>query len=793
MKNIFFIFIIFLINETVAQKVTISGYVRDSQTGEGLIGAIVSVKEANNGVAVNDYGFYSLTVQQGNIHLKVSYMGYETVERELNLVKNEKLNIEMKIQAKTLDFVQVTGEKIDKNVQDVQMSVTQLDMKTVNKIPVLLGESDVLKVIQLLPGVQGTGEGTTGFSVRGGNVDQNLILLDHAPVYNASHAGGIFSVFNGDAIRDLQLYKGGIPAEYGGKLSSVLDIHMKEGNRKRISASGGIGLLSSRLTLEGPIKKDKGSFIISGRRTYFDVFFPFLKDTVARNAKVHYGDYNLKLNYEINDKNRLFLSGYFGRDVLQPTKDFQFSYGNKTGTFRWNHLFNDKIFSDFMLIYSNYDYNLGVPTGPSAFIWKSNIINYSFKNDYTWFLSPSHTVKFGWQSIYYTFVPGKFKALENSFLNLPNLPNKDALENAFYLSDEWEINPRITAEIGFRFNIFQNIGTMKFSGISNEKGTMVYHYDENYKTKDSMFYKNGEIYKTYTSPEPRLAMRFVLDGNSSLKMSYNRMSQYVHLASNSTAATPIDIWVSSSPNLKPQFADQVATGYFRNFLNNNIEASIELYYKKMYNAIDFKDHAFLLLNKHVEAEMRIGSAESYGIEFYLAKKVGRLTGWISYTYSKTTRTIAAIYNGKPYAAPYDRPHNLAIVTSYDVNKRWNLSCNWVYMSDVGRTMPTARMEYDNMIVPVYSDRNTVRLDSYHRFDFSATWYMKKASEKNPKKNGKKRLNYEQNLNFSIYNVYNRHNAFSYRFSDIPNEPYKTKAERIYLFKMLPSVTWNFSF
>ncbi len=782
MKTLLTIYLFFIATGIFANDFTIKGYVRDAATGEELIGAVIYIKEIKSGTVTNIYGFYSVTLPQGKYSMSISFLGYKQELKEIDLRKNQTLNINLTSFEHSIDEVKISAKRKDENVVSLEMSINKLQMKTIKTLPMLMGEVDVLKAIQLLPGVQNGGEGTTGFYVRGGGVDQNLILLDDAPVYNASHVGGVFSVFNGDVLKDVTLYKGGIPSEYGGRLSSVLDIRMKEGNMKRFSSSGGIGILSSRLNIEGPLIKDKCSFILSGRRSYVDLFFPFMKDTAMHGAKVFFHDFNTKINYIVNDKNRIFISGYFGRDVISPSKEFKMSYGNTTATVRWNHLFSDKLFSNFIFIGSNFDYNLGVPEGAQAFNWKANIIDFSFKNNYTYYLNTDNTIKAGVSTTLHKFKPGQVESIGDSFFNFPNLPDNHALEHGVFLSNQQKINHSLSVEYGLRFSAFQNIGK-----------SVYYKYNSEHIMVDSTIYKTGEIYNTYTNLEPRLNIRYQINSKSSIKASYNRMTQYIHLATNSTAATPLDVWFPSSPNIPPQKADQFVIGYFRNFYDNRFELSVESYYKKMHNAIDFKDHANLILEQHIEGEMRIGDAESYGLELLLKKETGKLTGWVSYTLSKTTREIPEINDGKPYAAPYDKTHDFAFVASYDIGKRVNIAGNWIYTTASPITVPTGRFEYNGMIAPVYSDRNTVRLFDYHRLDLSVTIYSKSADKKRPKRNGKPRKNFKSNWNFSVYNVYVRKNPYSITFKQVDGEGYETEAEMLYLFKALPSVTYNFSF
>jgi hypothetical protein len=643
-----------------------------------------------------------------------------------------------------------------------------------------MGEADIIKSIQLLPGVQTSSEGSSGFYVRGGNADQNLILLDEAVVYNPSHLFGFFSVFNGDAIKNVELQKGGISSEYGGRLSSVLDVRMKEGNTKKVSGEGGIGSISSRFTIDGPIIKDKVSFMLSGRRTYFDLFFPFLKDSVVKKSTVNFYDLNAKITYNINQKNRVFVSGYFGKDVNKFGNLFAINYGNATVSVRWNHTYHGKLFSNLTFINSNYAYDLGVPAGSQSFNWLSNIVDYSLKNDYTYFLNPSNTLKFGFLTTYHKLRPGRMgDDSENSFFTNIKIPDTYGIESAVFLQNEQKFGPKLSAMYGFRVSMFNNIG----------KGT-IYKYqpgEREYSVVDTLDYKSGDIFNTYWGVEPRIGVRYLLNDKNSVKASYNRTIQYMHLASNSTATFPLDLWFMSGPNVKPQRADQVAVGYFRNFYDNQVEFSFETFYKKMYNTIDYRDHAQLVANEFLEGELRIGQSYSYGAEFLLRKQSGKLTGWISYSYSRVYRRIPEINGGEKYNPAYDKPHNVSVVLSYDINRRWQLSGNWVYTSAIPVTVPTGSYYYSGIKYPLYSKRGAVRIPGtdYHRLDISLTYNYKIG-----------RLNCSSNI--SIYNLYNRHNAFVVYFRDKNANSDETKQSssnnnqveviKLYLFPVVPSVT-----
>ncbi len=754
-------------------QVTLSGYVKDAESGETLIGAAVFVPSLKTGISTNVYGFYSLTLPKGKYDLVVSYVGYQQINATIDFSENFTKDFEILLEGVTIEGAVVTAKKENESVEKVEMSQVNLKMKQIQQIPALMGEVDVIKAIQLLPGVATVGEGSSGIYVRGGGVDQNLVLLDEAPVYNVSHLLGFFSVFNPDAIKDVQLYKGGIPANYGGRLSSVLDIRMKEGNVKKWGGTAGIGTISSRLTVEGPLSKDNSSIIVSGRRTYADLFLAFSKDSIARQSQLYFYDLNTKVNFKLNEKNRLFLSGYFGKDVLGQRKEFEIGWGNTTGSVRWNHVYNNKLFSNLTFYYSNFDYTLGEPEGTEAFKWDSQLTDFSLKLDYNYFLNPENNLKFGAQSILHRIDPGGARGIgEESIFNVIKIEENKALEHAIYISNEQKIGDRLQALYGLRFSAFQNIG-----------GFNLVNYNENYEAVDSTFYDAGKIFNTYTGLEPRIGLRFTIDDQSSVKLSYNRTFQYIHLASNSTSSSPLDIYFPSSPNVKPQKADQIAAGYFRNFKDNAIETSIEVYYKKIYNSIDFRDHAELLLNEHLEGELRFGEGRAYGLELLLKKQKGDLTGWIGYTLARSERKIKEINDGKYYPTKFDKTHDLSVVLSYVLSKQWNISTNWVYSSGSAVTLPTGRYEYYGMIVPVFSGRNSERLPAYHRLDLSVSWKLKKKLFKVV----------DREMVFSLYNVYNRKNPYSINFRQEEDDPQKTYAEKTYLFGIIPSVTFNYKF
>jgi len=757
-------------NPNEASLATINGYIKDSKTGEELIGANIFVQEIKTGSVTNFYGFYSISLKPGKYNIRISYVGYNTVEKEILLNRSMQLNIELEPQSSTLSEFVVSSKKENENITSTSMGVTKMNAETIKKIPAFMGEVDVLKAIQMLPGVQMAAEGFSGFSVRGGSTDQNLMLLDEAVVYNASHLLGFFSVFNSDAIKDMVVYKGDIPAQYGGRLSSLIDIRMREGNMKKYSLSGGIGSISSRLTAEGPIIKDKSSFIISGRRTYADKFLRLSNDSLLNNNILYFYDLNLKANYIINEKNRIFFSTYSGRDVFAFRNMFNMNWGNVTQTLRWNSIVSDKLFVNTSLIHSNYQYSMDIEQGVNKFQWTSSIRDYTFKNDYTYYYNPQNQIKFGGIFSHHNFNPGKIKTSENN--NNLDLQENNTLEYAVYLSNEQKIKSKLTLNYGLRFSAYHNIGEAK-----------VYEFDKNYNVVGLKEYEKGEIFNTNYGLEPRLSSVYVLNELSSLKGSYSRTRQYVQLASNSSAGMPTDIWFPVSPNVKPQISDQASVGYFRNIFDHLLETSVEVYYKDMRNQIDFKDNAQLFFNDKLEGEIRTGEAKAYGVELLVRKDRGKFSGWVSYTLSKSQRKIDEINDNNWYNANFDKPHNLSIVLNYDVSKRINLGFNWVYTSGSPITLPTSRWEYAGTIIPGYSERNGYRLPDYHRMDISATFKLNK--DENSK--------FKNELNVSIFNVYNRKNPFTIYFERESVGSEKTQAYALSMFGIVPSITWNFNF
>ncbi len=758
--------------ETNRQPV-LSGYVKDGQTGEVLIGATVYIQELKTGGITNLYGFYSVSAPLGDYQVIFSYLGYQNLVQQVSLKDDASFNVVLTPENTSLSEVVVKADGPASHVEAPQMGVEKLQSKTIKEVPAFLGEIDPIKVIQLLPGVQAAAEGSSGFSVRGGNPDQNLILLDEAIVYNAGHLLGFFSVFNNDAIKDVKLYKGDIPARSGGRLASLLDIRMKDGNSKHFTATGGIGLLSSRLTLEGPVFNEKTTFVASGRRTYADLFLPLSSDEGAKNSSLYFYDFNAKISHTFSDKDRLYLSGYFGRDVFNNNFS-NMDYGNQTFTGRWNHVFNPKLFMNISAISSNYDYYLGTNAKDAdGFEWKSTMTDYSLKADFNYYPNNNHSITFGGQTIYHTNMPGKASGTSDaSIYNEVKVRSGYSVEHAVYLENTQKVTPRLNVRYGLRASVFQNLG----------KATQ-YLFDSNYNLADSVVYDKKEVYHTYWNLEPRFGITYLLNPSMSIKGSYSRTAQYIHLATNSTASTPLDIWFYSSPNVKPQLSDQVSIGMFKNLNRNRLELSVELYYKKMQNAIDFKDYANLLLNDKIEGELRYGKAYAMGAEFMCRYDVGNWNGWVSYTLSESKRKIEPISHGNWYLSPYDHTNDISAVVSHKMSKRVSLSANWAYYTGSPTTFPIGRFESGGNIIPIYSERNAARMPDYHRLDLACTW-------RNKEKAGRR---WQGEWVFSIYNAYGRHNAYAINFVQDENDKYKTKAEKLYLFTYIPSVTYNFKF
>ena len=763
-----------------AQKATVHGTISDAENGEALIGATVLDKATGTGVVTNNYGFFSLALPQGKHTLIISYVGFGTKEMPIQLNSDQQLNVELEAGKELIEEVVITAEGKNQNVTSTRMSVQKMDAKQIEQVPVLFGEADVMKAIKLLPGVATTSETSSNISVRGGAFDQNLILLDEATIYSASHMGGLFSVFNNDAINSVEFYKGSFPAQYGSRLSSVIDIRMKEGSTKNFHAKGNIGLISTKATLEIPIIKDKLGVLISGRRTYFDLLAKLANafSDDETNIPYYFYDLNAKINYKINDNNRVFLSGYFGRDVfdisLNESSRTQFEWGNYTGTIRWNSILSKKLFMNATLITSKYDFLIDndmviEDDVEMKFKWTAFMKDYSAKLDYGYFLNANNTVKFGGVLTYHDFSTGKVKG-KNDTTNFDfQIPKYYALEYAAYVSNKQKITSSFFAEYGLRFSFFNNIGP----GADNVV--------ENYEVTETNIPKKFKTYNFDYGIEPRLSLTYIFNDKNSVKAGYARTKQYVLIASNSFGGTPIDVWIPVTNNIDPQYADQVTVGYFRNFFNNQLEASAELYYKSMQNQVEFRAFSQPFLNDELEEDLRFGMAESYGLEAYLSKPQGKINGWISYTYSFTHKIVKDYWTSSWFPSAYDMPHNFAIVTNYMINDRINVSANWVFQSGKPFDSPICRFNYENVILPGYGDKFQSRYPAYHRLDVSCNIQIFRKSK------------IRQDLNVSVYNAYNQKNSNIIYFEVDKDKPYVTHAYRFSLLPRIVTFAYLFEF
>lgn len=780
MKQLFLVFL-FIPFIGVAQNFTLSGTIKDQENGETITDASISLKDKPQAAVSNAYGFYSLSLPKGVYEVSFSFLGFTTETKTVMLDKNTVINIELEAVQQELSEITIKENRKNKNVEKVEIGTIQINAATIKKIPAVLGEVDVIKSIQLLPGVSTIGEGATGFNVRGGSVDQNLILQDEAPVYNSSHALGFFSVFNPDAVKDVKLIKGGIPAIYGGRLSSVLDIRMKEGNMKKFAGTGGIGTIFSRLMLEGPIKKNKASFMIAYRRSYADIFFPLFNNEALKKSVLNFSDFNAKLNWTIDKKNRVFLSSYIGRDNFGLSDFFGLNWGNQNVTLRWNHIYNSRNFANYSAIFSNYDYSLGSEQAASAFKWSSHIKFYNLRADHTYYPNSKNTIQYGGQLIYYDHRPGETQPIpgKKSFINTNiAMQRKYAIEPNLYISNEQTVNKRFSMQYGIRYNGFANIGkgnVYVYKDAENRSGNEII---------DTLYFETGKLIKYWQGFEPRFAMKYTLSKENSVKAGYNRMRQNLHLVTNTSAASPLDVYLPSDRYFKPQIADQVSVGYFRNFKKNMYETSVETFYKAYQNTIDFKDGANLVANDMLDTVMLRGTGKSFGAEFFIRKQEGKLTGWISYTLSRTTRTIKGINNDKEYFSPYDKTHVLNITSSYELNKHWSFSATFAYSTGIPITVPAQKFSWQGIIGSDPSARNTFRIQTYHRADVGITYKGKK----------KKKQLWQGEWVLCAYNVYARRNAYSMYFRENPDDPTKTQAVRISIFgTVIPSITYNFNF
>lgn len=777
MKPIFILFLsTFFYLSSYAQEYTMSGYIKDAETGETLIGAtLYSTTDYTLGTETNQYGFYSLTIPQGNYNLKIAYIGYETQIINIALDKNLQKNIELKPIGITTSEVVITSEKKDKNVSGTQMGTVDLQMDKIKTLPAFMGEVDILKTVQLMPGVKNGGDGSTGFFVRGGGADQNLILLDDAVVYNTGHMLGFFSIFNADAVKNLTVIKGNMPAQYGGRLSSVLDVTMKEGNNKKFEVEGGIGIIASRLTVQGPLQKNKSSFIISARRTYvMDVVQPIIDTTNFKGTNYYFYDLNAKANYTFSDKDRLYVSGYFGRDVLKFSASdrgfkIQVPYGNKTATVRWNHLFNNKLFMNVSGVYNDYKFEFNGEQEEFKFKLYSGIKDWNLKTDFDYLPNPNHSIKLGVNYTFHTFTPNSATAQAGDVTFNTETNRKYAHEIALYIGDDWEISHKWSANLGLRIPLFQQVGPY----------TRIIYNSQETPIDTSVYAKNEKV-KSYIGLEPRLSLKYSLNPVSSIKAGFTINNQFIHLVTGTSSTLPTDLWIPSSLNVKPQIGYQYALGYFRNFHENMFEASVETYYKYMLNQIEYKEGSTPQLNYDIENTFTFGKGEAYGIEFLLRKNKGKLTGWIGYTLSKTHRFFPSLNDGKAFNASYDRTHDLSVVLSYQLHPRWELGGAFIFYTGRAFTLPTGRFYTNNWFATEYTERNGYRLKPYNRADISIT-FKSKASAK-----------FKSSWTLAFYNLYNRHNQdFIYFDTSINPTGYKIQAYQVSIFPIIPSLTWNF--
>jgi len=771
-RKIIFLFLILSTNLYAETKHTISGTITDATSGESLIGTSILVKEINGtGVTTNAYGYYSLTLADGNYNFVISYLGYKNQNIAIVLNENKMLNIKLEPNSQQLDEVEITAVRKNNNITSNEMGVERLQIKEISKIPVLFGEADIMKTLKLTPGIKSVGEGSGGMYVRGGNNSQNLILLDEATVYNADHLLGFFSTFNSDAIKDVQMFKGTAPAEYGGRISSVLDIKMNDGNNQKYHVGGGIGLISSRLNVEGPLVKGKSSFLVSARRTYADLFLKLSPDELINGNQLYFYDLNAKLNYTINDKNRIYLSGYFGRDIFKFQDRFGIDWGNSTGTLRWNHIWSDKLFSNTSVIYADYDYRVDLEQ-VAGFSLTSIIKNWNFKHEFQYFLNNKNTLSFGVNSILHSIIPGQLEeTTEDSDINnrIEQLQEKFAIDNGLYISNVWKPSYNLNINYGLRLAVYHLFGPGEF-----------YTYQDAEVSSTKTFAK-GEIVQTYLNLEPRINIAYIMNERNSFKASYTRNTQNLHLISNSTSSTPTDIWISSSNNVKPEIGDQVSMGYFTNFDEDKYQISSEIYYRWMQNQLDLRNGAKINANDKIEGELLFGKGRAYGLELLLKKTQGKLTGWIAYTYSKTERLIDGINNNNWYPARQDITHDISVVGIYDLSKKWSISATWVYNTGNAVTFPSGKYLINKNVQYYFTERNGYRMPAYHRLDLGATWTLKKTKK------------FESSLNFSVYNAYGHKNPYSIDFEQDETDPSKTNAVMTYLFTYVPSITYNFKF
>lgn len=789
LKKFLIIFFLSTVSLYSQEKVTVSGTVYDNANNETLIGVSIFFPELNAGTSTNEYGFYSLTIPKGTYKIQISYLGFTSITEQITLTDNVTKNYKLNEEAESLGEIIIESDIEKLNVRTPQMSVNKLTSSTIKKIPVVLGEADIIKSLILLPGVTSAGEGASGFNVRGGAADQNLILLDEAIVFNSSHLFGFFSVFNPDVIKDVKLYKGGIPARFGGRLSSVLDIYQKEGNSKEFKLTGGIGLVSSRLLAEGPIEKEKSSFVVAGRASYAHLFLPLFDN----DNKAYFYDLNSKINYRFNDRNNVFLSTYFGKDVFGINDSFVNDYGNTVLNLRWNHLFSDKIFSNLSLIYSDYFYGLTLDF--VGFEWDSGITNFNLKYDFKHYLNEKFTLTYGINNIYIKFNPGEIiPNRADSGIQPEKLTDKYANEFAAYLAAEQKINDKLTVQYGVRFSNFTRLGQDEINVYADNKPVI---YNEEFKRYESAeaigteSYSRSDVLASFENFEPRLSLSYLLNNDTSIKMSYNRMAQYLHLLSNTNSPTPLDVWAPSGQFIKPQLLDQYALGYFKSIKNGDYSLETEVFYKDIQNRIDYINGANLVANNEIETVILNGQARAYGLEVLLKKNEGDFKGWLAYTLSRSeqqtlgrTPNEPGINSGEWYSTPFDKTHDISLNGSYELSKKWTFNANFLFQTGQPTNYPVGQYEISGLNVPIYDDnrRNADRLPAYHRLDISATL--------TPEKN--KNRSWQSEWVFGIYNLYGRQNAASINFSQ-NRETFRNEAVQTSIFGLVPSVTYNFKF
>jgi len=751
-------------------KHTISGTIRAKGSGESILRATVTVEGKNIGVTSNDYGFFSITLPDGQYTLVISAIGWETQRLDIKLHDNQQIQTNLEQQGAQLQDATVTAQARGRSIRGTQMGVEHLSTKEIRNVPVLFGERDVLKTLQLLPGVKPVSQGTSGLSVRGGSSDQNLILLDEAPVYNAAHLLGFFSTFNSDAIKDVTLYKGGMPAQYGGRLSSVVDVRMNDGNNQELHVNGGLGLISAKINVEGPLQKDKSSFLFSARRTYADMFLKLSNDSSVNKNSLYFYDLNAKLNFTLGSKDKLYLSGYFGRDNMASQDVFGLNWGNATSTLRWNHTFGPRFFSNTSLIYSYYNYKLRINNNGSNFNVLSELRDWNIKEELQFYLNPRNNIRAGFNAIYHTLNPGVLTGGAKSGVNDTSFQKRFGLENAVFVNNSWKASEKWNISYGARLSIFSALGKGDFYKMAPDGSIL-----------DTLHYKDGQVVKTYVNPELRVAISYQLDAASSMKVSYADNTQNMHLISSTNAGFPTDQWVVSNNLIRPEKSHQLSLGYYKNFREDKFEVTVETYYKSLENQIDYRDGANLLGNGTLETELLYGKGRAYGAEWLVRKKTGRLTGWVGYTWSKSQKQIAGINDGKWYNAVQDRTHDISVVGMYKLSPKWMLSANWVYNTGNAVSLPSGKYKEDGRTVYYYSERNGYRMPAYHRLDLSATVQLKE------------KKHFSSELAFGVYNAYNRNNAFIITFRDNKTDPSKTEAVQTTLFGAVPFISYNFKF